>query len=189
MKVFAYCTHKSREAVGAALGLQPHTSPPLTWEAFPFDAVNGAGFVYLRLHGLPGDGAWMGESEGGDLCEAMTRETVARIDVKGAVVLIANCYAARSPLSPMFYVRGAQMVIAGDGPNYAGSDSVEGTDMLARWMLLGLRFGLSPDNALKLAKARMMLGINRRGRTTTGVVYPQKDTLLFSKVENKNQEV
>ena len=183
MKVFSYCTQVARQAVGRALGVEPYASPPITPQTFPVDAMNGANFIYLRLHGLPGADVWMGEGVIGGSAPAFDGDTMSRVDLPGSVILIANCYATDSPLTKQFYKRGASVVIAGDGPNYAGNSRIVGTDLLARWLLLGLRAGFSTDGALALARLRLMLSAGMRGRTSAGIVYPQKDTLNFSKVE------
>jgi hypothetical protein len=72
-------------------------------------------------------------------------------------VVIANCYSTHGPLLQAFYDAGAGAVIAAPGENYAAGNVVLGADLLAKWVILGLRLGLSVERALQLAKTRLIL--------------------------------
>jgi len=61
MKIFAYCTEAAREAVAAATGVEPVTSPPMTADGFDVQWMARHDVVYFRLHRIRERGGWYGE--------------------------------------------------------------------------------------------------------------------------------
>jgi len=184
LRVFAYCTEPAREAVAVAMGVEPVTSPPLASDGLGgWWQVDGkpVDFCYFRLHGHPMyPEAWFGESEDDALPSlayvAFTAENLVDADLADAVVVLANCYGATSPLVQGFYEAGARAVIAGSGPNLAAGNMVVGTDLLARTLLRMLEMFPEVDVAklLHMARARLLLTAWRES---------ERDTLEFHVVE------
>lgn len=159
MRVLAYCTYRSREAVGRAVGVVPITSPPYSAaDAGLASAFAGREFIYIRLHGMAqSDGVWYGEDHLGRYVPALSESDLRCLRLARPVVLLANCYGATDPMVQALYDAGAAAVIAAPGLNYAHGVVVMGADVLARWLLAGLRFGLGLYEALWLAKWRLRL--------------------------------
>jgi len=153
VKVFAYCTDSARQAVRAATGVSPLSSPPVTAETFDPQWLEEQDLLYFRLHGKPNGCAWYNDAG----AAALTRSRILSADLGGAVVVVANCYGDRGPMTDALYAAGASAVIAGAGPNYAAVQRVVGTDLLVRWLILGLGIGLVVDRALRLAQMRLRL--------------------------------
>jgi len=151
VNVFAYCTDTARQAVRAATGVSPLSSPPVTAETLDTRWLEGHDLVYVRLHGLPGGRGWYNDA--GEI--ALLEAQVAAADLSGSVVVVANCYGDRGPMAEALCAAGATAVIAGAGPNYAAAQRVVGTDLLVRWLILGMRMGLGVDRALRLARMRL----------------------------------
>lgn len=157
MRVFAYCTAPARESVLKAIGVEPYTSPPWVVNTFDSAVLMGYDLLYFRLHQariLPN--LWLGQKEDGGLIPALRVEQLEAVRLNSPIVLIANCYGVEGPFVPAFYRAGARAVIAAPGPNFAASNAVIGTDLLAKWLIRGLRLGLSVERALTMAKARLV---------------------------------
>lgn len=175
MKVAAYCTLTAKDIVKEAAGVEPVTSPPLTIQDFDPTQLSGVDILYFRLHGLRLIPSRMfGESESGDLIAAIGKEQIEQADLAGATVILANCYGAQSPMVDSFYNAGASTVIAGSGQNYASTTRVTGVDLLAKFIIGGLRNGLSLDAAMITAKTRLAMAAFQ---------YASRDTLEFSIME------
>ena len=156
MNVFAYCTWQARHAVEVATGVTPLTSPPIWSESFDSALLEGNDLIYVRLHGSPTfPYTWYGESEGGGWIPALVGADLEGVDLGGAVVVLANCHSASSPLVSELYGAGAGTVIAGPGSNYAGGQRVIGTDKLVQWIIKCLKRGMSVRSALTLARVRL----------------------------------
>ena len=151
MRVFAYCTWSARHMVQAAIGVQPFTSPPTLAAEFNPKWLEGRDLIYFRLHGAAGFEAWFNDN--GEV--ALNIEAVKAANLGGATVIVANCFGADDPMTAQLYASGASAVIAGDGPNWAASNVVIGTDLLAQWIRRGLCAGLPAWAALAIAKARL----------------------------------
>jgi hypothetical protein len=161
MRILAYCIAPAREAVRAATGVAPLTSPPWTADVLRPERLRGYDLLYVRLHGLPNVAyTWFGEGERGTLVPALSKEHLDALEpdgLGGAVVVLANCYGADSPMVKELYQAGASAVIAGHGPNIAAANRLVGTDLLVRWIIIALRAGLSASRSLHAAKARLAL--------------------------------
>jgi len=153
MKIFAYCTRSARAAVRAATGVEPRTSPPLAANAFDSRWLAGYDLLYFRLHGHKSFPTLM---FGDGQIPALIAGQVRAADLDGAIVVIANCYGADSPLVQAFYAAGADVVIAGHGPNIAAGNRVVGTDLLVKWLIRCLQMRLPVKRALTVAKARLL---------------------------------
>jgi len=160
MEVFAFCIFSARQAVRAATGVEPATSPPTFAASLDVRRLEDADLLYFRLHGSPFSPLiWYGD--GGD--PAVTPQSLDGLKLKaGAVVVIANCYGDTSPISRMFYEAGAGLVIAGGGGNYAEARRVVGTDRLVKVLIGAMRLGVRPTLALQAAKAAVGLRYWRR---------------------------
>jgi len=180
VKVFAYCTEPAGRMVGEAVGVSPLTSPPMTAADFRPSLLEGYDFIYIRLHGLPQVlDLWLGERLDGGLLPALTRNHIEAADLTDAVILLANCYGASSPMAQEMYDSGARAVIAGHGPNYAAGKTIRGADLLAKWFLIALRGGAPPPAALTMAKSRLAMSSWRKS---------DRDTLEFSIIRSIKNE-
>jgi len=157
LRVFAYCTEEARVAVARATGVQPLTSPPLAAIDFRPEWLEGYDVLYFRLHGKRGMVGWYGDGQAGQPVALLSVNILsARLD--GCVAIVANCYGAdNDPMVDALYRVGAEAVIAGAGKNKALGRKVVGTDLLAQWIIRGLRAGWSTRVALSLARARLAL--------------------------------
>ena len=153
MRVFAYCVESAERPVGAALGVTPLTSPPVTSQTFDPKWLEGYDLIYFRLHRRPKFLTWFNDA-GQPALDIMT---IHQAKLGGAVVIVANCFGASDSIVSALYMAGAAAVIAGEGPNYAASNIVIGTDLLAQWVRRGLAVGLPVRLALAVAKARLAL--------------------------------
>jgi hypothetical protein len=152
VKVVSYCTLSAAKAVQKATGVRPLTSPPLVAADVPPDALT-ADVLYFRLHGTESNtDVWFGDDGKGHKPIALRLETVERLKIDNAVVIIANCYGSDSPFVQAFYDAGARAVIAAPGENYAAGRMVMGGDAIAKWMIFWLRRGKSVAGALRRAK-------------------------------------
>jgi hypothetical protein len=179
VKILAYCTLPAARAVAKATGAAPLTSPPLTAETFKPGMLKGYDLIYIRLHGTPKfPNMWLGENSQGAKFPALEKHHIDNADLTGAIVVLANCYGASSPLVAEMYEAGASTVIAGGGPNFAAANRVVGTDLLVQWLIRGLRPGLGVEAALRLAKARLLAGAWR---------VSDRDALRFKIIEKQGE--
>jgi len=186
VKSIAYVTAKAAPVVSTFI-TNVLTSPPLEDETISLAAFSGARFIYFRLHETPGiPWLWFGEAANGDTPTAFRVTQIEQMQIAGAVVVIGNCYGEGSQFVSEFYRAGASAVIAAPGENYGGSVSREGADVLAAWILAGLRFGLPPGFALAIARVRVALQIGRRGLDKNRVVKVAADTLQFKTQPKEN---
>ena len=178
MRIFAYCTQPAAAMVEKAVGVRPLVSPPLRAAMLDPVQLEGYDFLYFRLHGDPRiPDEWLGESHTRELVPAIWRNQIMTADLSGAVVLLANCYGASSPMAQEMYRSGAAVVIGGYGPNYAAGKSLRGADLLAKWLLAGLRNDFPPRAALILAKGKLAMTAHRRST---------RDTLKFKIINRSN---
>ena len=176
MKVFAYCTQPAKRAVQRATGVEPLTSPPYAAGNFLPQYLEWHDLLYFRLHGDRGTpGTWWGENRAGNRYDALTLSLVNQASLRGAVVVVANCYGADDdPMVGAFYRSGASFVIAGPGPNYAAGSRVIGTDLLVMWLIRFMNWGAEVERALQWAKARLLM---------TGWRTTDRDALAFRIIE------
>lgn len=95
MKTLAICLKSSVISVRKASGVAPRTSPPINIDTFDPQALSGHDFYYFKLHGLPDERFWYGDSYHTTTCSAgMLAAINMRIGFggRGAVVFVANCY-------------------------------------------------------------------------------------------------
>lgn len=151
IRVFAYCAQSFAEATRKAAGVEPLTCPPISAERFPPLGLQGYDFLYLDLHGSPGEPFWRGDDR---IC-ALTATQVLSNDLRGCVVFAANCYLADgdSPMMDALLDAGARYVIGGAGENWGPTRGwLFGAPLLGLWLRRWLAIGLSPLRALGLAK-------------------------------------
>lgn len=137
--------------MAAATGGMVFTCPPFTADGFEPKWLEGYDVLYFRLHGLPGGGTWFGT----DGTPALRVGQVEAANLRGAGVVVANCYGTTDPLAASLYRAGAEWVVGGAGMNVAAGNRVVGTDLLMQWLLRGLYAGLDISDALRLAQIRL----------------------------------
>lgn len=157
-KVVAYCDKRyaeaTRQAVGEAARLM--VSPPvldIDIQAMRLDAF-AVDLVYFNFHAMPGQEAWVNTE--GDV--ALSAPTLRHFDLRPAAVFMVNCYAGGGMLAALKATH-PRAIIGGEGENLGGLSKLAGADLLGLWVRRGLEMGLSPDKALKLAKARLSVGV------------------------------
>jgi len=165
VRIFAYCTEAAREAVAAATGVEPVASPPTMASQFDVQWLEGYDLIYFRLHRILGRPGWYGEASRTNMAVrgtmyplALTRVQVNFADLGGAVVVVGNCFSANGdPMVRALYGAGARLVIAGPGENVAAGNRVVGTDLLVKWLIRGMEWGMRAQRALEVARARLAL--------------------------------
>lgn len=165
----AYCTQTASVAVARAVGVKPYTSPPFTAARFDVRWLEGHEFVYIRLHGRPDSADWYGEGLDGSVALALSAAQLRQVQLRGSMVLIANCYGADTALTALEQSEAA-LIVAGAGENLAAARRVVGTDLLALAMIQGLEMGLSARQAFTLARARLVVTSWRK---------PDRDAMKF----------
>ncbi len=156
MKVFAYCDQRYVQATREASGVEPFTSPPVettTFEATCGDALRAAELVYFNLHAGPGNHFWANMN--GTI--ALDEATVMRLDLRGKIVFMVNCFAGGAMLVPLSR-RGPRAIVGGFGENLGGVSRLAGADLLGLWFRRALNLGFSIPLALSSAKTRLMVG-------------------------------
>ena len=156
MRIWAYCCASFAPSARKAAGVDPVTCPPITvddvlahWDG-PYD------FVYIDLHGRPGDVQWYGDER----IPALTADQVRGMDFEGAIVFAVNCYLGDddSPMLDALLDAGASYVIGGAGENFGGARHLMGAPLLAMYFRRALRGSLDVLRALSLAKTVLRWG-------------------------------
>lgn len=157
MNVFAYCAGSFREATRRAAGIEPLTCPPASAEYFEPSWLERRDFIYLDLHGQPGQAYWLGD-EG---IVALTAKQVSQARLGGAIVFATNCYLADedSPMMDALLEAGARYVIGGQGQNWAGARIMYGAALLGWRFRQLLDLECNPLRALAIAKRWVRLGL------------------------------
>lgn len=162
MKTLAICLKSTIISVRKASGVAPLTSPPVNIDTFDPQALSGYDFYYFKLHGLPNERFWYGDSYHTTTCSAgMLAAINMRIGFggRGAVVFVANCFfipegeiERGSPMLDALFQAGAQAVVGGPGENYARTHTVAGADLLGKTLRLLVASGMPPDKAFSFAR-------------------------------------
>jgi len=185
VKTWAYCCESFAEGTRRAAGVEPITCPPISaasvlglWDG-PYD------FIYLDLHGRPGDTQWYGD----DRIVALTAEQVRGLDLNGTIVFAVNCYLGDddSPMLDALLDAGAAYVIGGGGENFGGTRSLMGAAALGMYFRSALR-GLDPLRALALAKTALKWGLHWPGGRHAEVVADALDFRAFVKSQDQIEE-
>jgi len=134
------------------------TTLELTWHE--------ADFIYLDLHGRPDQPKWLFA----DGKRVISYQQIQMLP-KGKVIFATTCYLPGTALYDS--LRWGNVLVSGAGENYGSADErVIGAQLLALWFRRMLQLGMSPDSALRCAKARVALtSLFRRG---------DRDALKFS---------
>ena len=151
MKVFSYCAQSLADSMQQIAGDgAPLTCPPLDASSFEAGWLEGYDLLLFDLHGAPQDAHWYGDMN----LPALSAETLLKARLNGTVVFALNCFLAEegSPMLDALLTAGASFVVAGDGPNYAGVETVFGAGSLARWFRRFLGQGISAPRSLWLAR-------------------------------------
>jgi hypothetical protein len=138
--------------------------------------LEGVDLLYIKLHGLPNQPFWYGDH----YVTCMAAHQVIQADLTDTTVFVANCHSfteeptsvgARSPRpstpqpGQMLFAlleAGARAVVAGAGPNYAGTTRIYGADILGLLFRKFLAGGFDPKDAFLLAKAKMRFSRKNR---------------------------
>jgi len=153
VKTFAYCAASFEKSVRRAAGVTPLLSPPVSFQGFLPEWLEGYDLLYFKLHGFPDQAYWYGD----DWITAMSEELVRQSDLRETIVFVANCYLPESPMLKALLYAGAKAVIGGAGVNYARSKQVDGADLLGLYLRFFMQVGLSASNSLTLAKNRIRI--------------------------------
>lgn len=178
LDIFAYCAASFREATRRAAGVEPLCCPPASAEHFERSWLENRDFLYFDLHGQPGVPIWYGD-EG---IVALKAEQIMECPLGGAIVFATNCYLADedSPMMDILLEAGAQYVIGGQGPNWAGKRTIYGASLLGWRFRQLLERGLAPLRAMALAKKWIRLGLmTHRILGQSGRAQTDEDTLAF----------
>lgn len=186
MRTWAYCCKTFAESARRAAGVEPVTCPP-TSEASVLDLWDGPyDFIYLDLHGRPGDTQWYGDER----IVALTAEQVRGLDLQGAVVFAVNCYLGDddSPMLEALLDAGAAYVVGGSGENYGGARRLMGAAALGMYFRSALR-GFDPLRALTLAKTVLRWGVHWPGSPQSRAVADALDFRLFVKSDQIEEDL
>jgi hypothetical protein len=160
-KVIAFCDARYLDVTRQAAGehAKVMVSPPVldvNVQELPlsFFAVD---LVYFNFHAMPGQEAWINTN--GDV--ALSAQTLIQFDLRPAVVFMVNCYAGGGMLDALRATK-PRAIVGGEGENLGGVKTLAGADRLGLWFRRGLEMGLSPDRALRLAKAMLRVGVNTK---------------------------
>lgn len=178
LDIFAYCAASFREVTRRAAGVEPLCCPPALAEHFERSWLEDHDFLYFDLHGQPGASTWYGD-EG---IVALKAEQIMECSLGGAIVFATNCYLAdeESPMMDALLEAGAQYVIGGQGPNWAGERTIYGASLLGWRFRQLLERGFDPLRAMALAKKWIRLGLmTHRILGRNAAVRTDKDTLAF----------
>lgn len=178
MRIFAYCAASFREATRRAAGIEPLTCPPASAEHFEPSWLERREFIYLDLHGQPGQASWLGDEE----IVALTAKQVSQAQLGGAIVFATNCYLADedSPMMDALLEAGARYVIGGQGQNWAGTRMMYGAALLGWRFRQLLECQFDPLKALALAKRWVRFGLTaNRVLGKRAQIQAAEDTLDF----------
>lgn len=162
----------TREVVGR--GVNIITSPPVYAGDWDPDWL-GAGwdFIYVDLHGQPGSVyLYSGPSQAQ---AALSVRVVRAAVLEGTVVFAATCYLPSTPFLDAFLGSGATAVVAGRGENWGTRRRLSGAQILAKYLLEGLRAEMELGTAFRWAKQRL------RRKMTAWLMSPKAtaDALRF----------
>ncbi len=190
MKTIAFCAESFKEAAQQAAGVNPMTSPPVEQMTFDPRSLSGFDFVYIDLHGEPGQPFLYG-----DIGAACSAGQLRECDLRGAIVLALTCYLGddNSPVLDALLGAGAQYVIGGGGENYSNTRSIGGADILALVLRRMLQIGVEPLRALTIAKASVNMELVKqkalaqfdRSAQRQEVIAALQDTLRFRAFERR----
>ncbi len=157
MKILAYTAQRYANVTQEAIGGQGIvlTCPPVTDTTLQPAWFYGNDLVVFNLHGLPNTPAWFGD----DGVAALTAQTLALMDLRGAGVFAINCYLgdANHPMRDALQLARADWLVAGAGQNWAGHTMLEGADKLLQWFMRFWQRGMTPESSLEWAKRVMYL--------------------------------
>ena len=176
MRVLAVCDQRyavaTREVVGRGAGMI--TSPPVfAGDWLPGWLGAGWDFIYVDLHGQPGSVyLYSGPNQAQ---AALSVRMVRGADLRGAVVFAATCYLPSTPFLDAFLGSGALAVVAGRGENWGTRRRLSGAQILAKYLLEGLRAEMELGTAFRWAKQRL------RRKVTAWLTSPKAtaDALRF----------
>lgn len=153
MKVFAYCAKEFENATRKAAGVKPLTCPPVDMHSIA-GKMEWVDLIYLDLHGDPGHDYLVGSY--GNM--AVTADDFRELDLRGVTIFATTCYLADvgNPVLDAMLDAGA-LVVAGEGPNYAGKLRPAWAVQLGAWFRIWLSLGLSVGKSLALAKLRVRM--------------------------------
>jgi hypothetical protein len=155
MRTAALCLKSDFVSICRASGAVPLTSPPVDTESFDPAVLSGYDFYYFKLHGLPADRFWYGDS----YVTTCSNDQLAAVDMTGAVVFVANDHTLpadgsdNSPMIAAIFRAGAQSIIVVD--DNAPTRRIAGVDLFGRTFRLCYEGGMPVDKSLTVAKLRI----------------------------------
>lgn len=152
MQTTAICCQSYRFSTRRAAGTTPLTSPPITLQTFNPACLNGAEFLYIKLHGLPNQPFWYGD----DYLTALSANLVSQANLSGCVAFVASCHLPESPMLQALLDAGCKAVIGGSGLNYAGRHHITGADLLGLIFRRAYATTHNPVLAFKIAKGYLL---------------------------------
>jgi hypothetical protein len=152
MLTAAICAASLEESVRRAAGVEPILSPPACLGTWNPTWVRGREFVYVKLHGMRNSPYWYGDS----WLVALSAGEIRKLDLAGSTWFVASCHLDESPMLGALLAAGA-VVVGGSGPNYGGKTTLLGADLLGYWLRRSMSWGVRPEPALRIARARMAL--------------------------------
>lgn len=180
MRTVALCAASDLSSTRQAAGVEPWPAPPLSPRTFAPDRLAGVEFLYVKLHGLPSQPYWYGD----DYQTAVRAEQIAEADLTDCrLVFAASCFTPESPMLQALFEAGARYVIAGEGENYAGINTVRGADVLGRHVRRFTQAGIDPQRTFKLSKLMLTLFSPR-----TPAIEDTKQFRLFSKEDHHRHD-
>lgn len=132
------------------------TAPPLSADTFDVAALADRKIVYFKLHGLPEQPFWYDAR----WATALTAEQIARSELGGAIVVVANCFALGGPMEEALLLAGAAAVLGDADEAYGRRRSLGETDLLCQLLIDQLRLGWAVGDALE--RAGMAYRVRRR---------------------------
>lgn len=151
MKVFAYCASSLKKSVAKASGVkQPFTSPPLDITIIQPTWLEGFDFIYFKLHGLPKQAFWYGDS----YVTALSADLIRQADLSNTVIFAVNCHLPQSPMLQALFDAGAPAVVCGPGKNYAWASHVDGADIMGQALRVLMSTGVGIEIAYETARLR-----------------------------------
>ena len=189
MRTIAFCAQQFAESVRKAAGVEPLLSPPIMLKNFQPELLNGAQFLYFKLHGFAGQGYWYGDH----MQTAVSARQIETCDLKDAIVFVANCFALTPDGYPdrmacALFRAGVKAIVAGVGQNFAQSRAVSGADQLGFIFRRLVSAAIPYNEAFEVCMeglAKRAQDTIRSGRSPT---EPDLDTLQFKLIERHTSD-
>lgn len=148
----AYCAKTFAQTCQIVTGTAPITCPPVTAGELDTRRLE-AGFLFIKLHGLPDQPYWYGDH----WITALSALDIVQVDLSHTVVFVANCFFPESPMLPALRAAGPRLIIGGGGVNWARAGQLAGPDYLALAIRRLLALGVPGRAAFAIARMKLRL--------------------------------